>query len=71
MDRLAVDVTLIIYNIMGQEIMRWDEQNSQPGYYGKTWNGTNKFGVPVGTGVYLYRLVAGEYVETRKMVFLK
>ncbi|TFB10213.1 T9SS type A sorting domain-containing protein [Candidatus Marinimicrobia bacterium MT.SAG.2] len=65
------DVTLVIYNLMGQEIMRWDEQNVLPGYHQKTWNGTNKFGVSVGSGVYLYRLVAGNFVETRKMVFIK
>ena len=64
-------VSLIIYNIMGQEVMRWDEQNTQPGYYSKIWNGTNKSGVPVGSGVYLYRLVAGDFVETRKMILLK
>ena len=65
------DVTLIIYNLMGQEIIRWDEQNVQSGYYSKMWNGTNKFGVPVGSGVYLYKLVAGSFIGTRKMVLLK
>ena len=65
------NVALVIYNIMGQEIMRWDENDIPAGYYQKTWNGTNKFGVPVGSGVYLYRLVAGDFVETRKMVLLK
>lgn len=65
------NISLIIYNLQGQEIMRWDEQNVQPGYYSKSWNGTNKFGVPVGSGVYLYRLVAREFVETRKMMLLK
>ena len=56
---------------MGQEVMRWDEQSALPGYYEKIWNGTNKFGVPVGSGVYLYRLVAADFVQTRKMVLLK
>ena len=65
------DLTLIIYNIMGQEIMRWDEQNSQAGFYRKTWNGRNKFGVPVVSGVYFYRIQAGDFVKTKKMVLLK
>ena len=65
------NLSLVIYNIIGQEIMRWDEQSTLPGYYEKTWNGTNKFGVPVGSGVYLYRLIAGDFVETHKMVLLK
>ena len=65
------DVTLIIYNIMGQEIMHWDENDIPAGYYSKVWNGTNKLGLPVGSGVYFYRLAAGDFVETRKMVLLK
>ena len=65
------DISLVIYNIMGQEIMRWEENNVQSGYYSKVWNSTNKFGVAVGSGVYLYRLVAENFVETRKMVLLK
>ena len=65
------DATLIIYNLMGQEIVRWHEFNLAAGYYEKTWNGTNKFGIPVVSGVYVYRIVAGDFVETRKMVLLK
>ena len=65
------DLSLVIYNIMGQEIMRWDEQNSQAGFYQKIWNGRNKFGVSVGSGVYFYRIIAGEFVKTRKMILLK
>ncbi len=65
------DLSLIIYNIMGQEIMRWDEQNSQAGFYQKIWNGRNKFGVPVVSGVYFYRIIAGDFVQTKKMVLLK
>ena len=65
------DLTLIIYNIMGQEIMRWDESNVQPGYYQKTWNGRNKFGISVSSGVYYYKIIVGDFVQTKKMVLLK
>ena len=65
------NITLIIYNLQDQEIMRWDEQNVQAGYHSKDWNGTNKFRVPVSSGIYLYRLVAGDFVKTRKMILLK
>ena len=67
----ASGVSLLIYNIMGQEVMRWDESNVSPGYYEKMWNGTTQAGVPVSSGMYIYRIVAGNFVQTRKMVLLK
>ncbi|TFB09988.1 T9SS type A sorting domain-containing protein [Candidatus Marinimicrobia bacterium MT.SAG.4] len=67
----ASGVSLLIYNIMGQEVMRWDESNVSPGYYEKTWNGRTQAGVPVSSGMYIYRLQAGDFVQTRKMVLLK
>ena len=65
------NLTLIIYNIMGQVIMHWDEQNVPPGFYRKTWNGTNQIGAPVVSGLYFYRIIAGDFVQTKKMVLLK
>jgi len=65
------NVSLVIYNLKGQEIMRWDESNITPGYYEKTWEGTTQAGIPVSSGMYIYRIIAGEFVLTRKMVLLK
>ena len=65
------DVSLVIYNLKGQKVMFWDEQNVQPGYYEKTWKGTTRDGIPVSSGMYIYRLTAGDFVQTRKMVLLK
>ena len=67
----ASGVSLLIYNINGQEIIRWDESDVSPGYYEKMWNGTTQAGVPVSSGMYIYRLIAGDFVQTRKMVLLK
>jgi len=65
------NVSLVIYNLMGQEIMRWDESDVTPGYYEKTWNGKSQAGIPVSSGIYIYRINAGDFVLTRKMVLLK
>ena len=65
------NISLVIYNVMGQEIMRWEEQNAQPGYHEQTWGSTNQYGEQVATGIYLYRILAGDFVQTRKMVLLK
>jgi len=64
-------VSLIVYNLMGQEVIRWDERRTEPGYYEKTWNGTNRLGNPVASGIYIYRLIAGDFIQTKKMVLLK
>ena len=65
------DLSFTIYNLNGQVILHWVEQNVPPGHYAKVWNGTNRYGEPVASGIYLYRLVAGDFGQTRKMVLLK
>ena len=65
------DVSLVVYNLMGREIIRWDEDAQPPGNYQKIWNGRNQSGSPVASGVYIYRLIAGDFARTRKMVLLK
>jgi hypothetical protein len=65
------DVQLIIFDISGRKIKQWSYQNQQAGSYNITWNGTNRNGNPVPSGVYIYHMVAGEFVESKKMVLLK
>jgi hypothetical protein len=62
----ATDVTLKIYDILGQEIATVVNERKQPGEYNVTWNAE---GVP--SGVYFYRIVAGEFIETKKMVLIR
>lgn len=64
-------VSLLIYDLNGQVVMRWDDEATQAGYFQKRWNGTNIAGNKVSSGVYLYRLISGDFVQTRKMLLLK
>lgn len=59
-------VSLIIYNLLGQEIGRLVDSEMPAGDHIATWNATN-----YASGIYFYRLQAGDYVETYKMVLLK
>jgi len=65
------DVTLSIYNLLGQKVRAFNYQNTSAGYHSVTWDATNDYGDPVGAGVYLYQLQAKDFVKTRKMVLLK
>ena len=66
-----VDVRLVIYNILGQEIRTLVNAAQASGVYTVAWNGQDAFGRQVSTGVYLYRLQAGQNIAVKKMVFTK
>ncbi|MCL5019675.1 MAG: T9SS type A sorting domain-containing protein, partial [Patescibacteria group bacterium] len=67
----AALVQLTIYNILGQEIRRLVDVKQNAGFYSMVWDGRNNAGLSVASGVYLYRLRAGSFVQTKKMIFLK
>ena len=67
----ASNITLTIYNMLGQKIRTYDMQSAAAGYHTLKWNATNDYGDPVGAGVYLYQLQTKDFVKTRKMVLLK
>jgi hypothetical protein len=63
--------SLRIYNIIGQEVANLLTGNLPAGSFRATWDGKDMNGETVASGVYLYRLQVGDYVETRKMLLLK
>ena len=65
------DMTLTIYNMLGQKVKTFSMQSIPAGYHSVTWDATNDLGVQVGAGVYLYQLQTKDFVKTRKMVLLK
>jgi len=64
-------VTIIIYDILGRQVRTLIEQISEPGYRSVVWDATNDRGQSVGAGVYLYRIQAGDYLQTKKMILIK
>jgi hypothetical protein len=64
-------VSLDIYNILGQNVRGLINQEMPAGDYKVVWDGKDNSGKSVSTGIYLYRLNAGEFAQTRKMVLLK
>jgi len=60
------DVLLTIYDLRGQEVASLVSEVHQAGYHKATWDASN-----FSSGIYFYRLQAGNFVQTRKMVLLK
>jgi len=65
------DITLHIYDLQGSLIKEWKISNQSAGYHSIEWNGMNRNGSLVSSGLYIYRLTAGNDSFTRKMVFMK
>ena len=64
-------VVVTIYNLLGQQIRQLVNQEYSAGNHKVTWDGKSSQGVQASTGIYFYRLKAGSFVETKKMVLLK
>jgi photosystem II stability/assembly factor-like uncharacterized protein len=67
----AGPVRLTLYNVAGQVVRRLVDQEQIAGSYRVTWDGTDEQGREVGSGVYLCRLAAGAYQQTRRLALLK
>jgi len=63
-------IALHVYDIAGRSIRELIERWSEPQHYEVTWNGRDDAGKELPSGVYFYRLEAGDFVATRKMVLI-
>ena len=59
-------VLLKVYDLLGEEIATLANGLKQPGTYKVTWNA-----VGLASGVYLYRLEAGSFIETKKLLLVR
>ncbi len=66
-----VNVTLAIYNMLGQQVTILAGGQLAAGLHTVHWDGCDASGRPVSSGIYLYRLNSSEFTESRKMLLLK
>ena len=64
-------VEIIIYNLVGEKVTTLSSEIKDSGTYSAHWNGRNSYGKEVGTGIYIYQLIADNYRITKKMLLLK
>lgn len=62
---------LKIYDILGREVKTLVSEELSPGTYEIQWDGRNEFGATVSSGVYIYRLTAGNTTLSRKMLLMR
>jgi hypothetical protein len=64
-------VTINIYNVLGQNVKTLVDEYQDAGEYTKIWNGDDDSGNDVSSGVYFYRIKAGDFSDIKKMVLMK
>ncbi len=67
----ASQVEVAIFDLLGKRIRTLAQGRQQAGQHRLLWDGRDDNGANVPSGVYLYRLHAGEFAQTRKMVFVQ
>jgi hypothetical protein len=65
------DVTVTVYNVLGQRVVTLVDDNLAIGNHRVDWNGTAHDGSPVVSGIYFYRIATDAFTSTKKMVLLR
>ncbi len=64
-------VNLVIYNVLGQKVKTLVDGFQTAGFQSAEWDGTDERGNVSASGIYFFKLKAGDFSQTRKMVMLK
>jgi PKD repeat protein len=64
-------VELSVFNVLGQKVITLVDEYKPVGHYTITWHGRSAEERSVASGIYFYKLIAGDFVQTRKMMMLK
>ena len=65
------EVNMTIFNILGKKIQFWNITEQNAGWYKLIWDGRDMYGNSVPTGVYIYQIKAGNFIDSKKMIFMK
>jgi flagellar hook assembly protein FlgD len=64
-------VSITVYNILGQRVKVLKDEFEKEGYKRVIWDGTDDTGSEVASGIYFYRIKAGDFVTAKKMMMVK
>ncbi|MCZ7615008.1 MAG: T9SS type A sorting domain-containing protein [Ignavibacteriaceae bacterium] len=63
---MVSNITLKVYDILGSEVITLVNEQQEPGYYEVQFNAAN-----IASGMYVYRLQAGDFISVKKMLLIK
>jgi hypothetical protein len=64
-------VTITVYDILGHQVKELINDDYTPGDHQINWDGTNQLGQAVASGLYIYKINAGNFVQCKKMLMMK
>lgn len=64
-------VKIDIFNILGQKVKTLVDEDMRAGVFIVDWDGKDERGVEISSGIYFYRMTAGDFSDTKRMVLLK
>ncbi len=66
------NIKLVIYDVMGRQVRTiLNGEAYNPGFHAVNWNGIDDKGQKVPTGMYIYRIKAGDFIADKKMLLVK
>ncbi len=68
---ISSNVKLEIFNLLGQKVRTLVDEKVNAGFISVVWDGRNDFGKQVSSGIYIYKIQADNFTQSKKMVFLK
>ena len=63
--------TITVYNVLGRKVATLVDDVRSAGTHQAVWDGRDQSGQVAASGVYFYRITAGDFIQTRKMTLLK
>jgi len=69
--RKSAEVSLVVYNILGQKVRTVVKGHIDAGPQTVSWNARDEKGNELASGIYFYQLRSGEVTETKRLVLLK
>lgn len=68
---MATDIHIVVYDLLGREVVRLVDQRLEAGYHQLVWNGRDRSGREVPSGMYIVLMVTTEFRKNIKLVLLK